>query len=74
MKKGCVASVASIGNIPDCTCHASCTLCGYREDPLPDTENDCVTCSDPDMIAHLDYGKNSGKCEPKGTPAKKAEQ
>ena len=52
-------------NIEDCTCHATCKLCGYRkneDDPLPDTENDCLSCADESEVPYLEYGNQAGTC------------
>ena len=45
--EGCVEIQDSEWNIPDCTCHYSCKLCGYMISPKPITANHCATCSNP---------------------------
>ena len=63
--EGCVELPESEWAIENCACHSSCKLCGYMVEPMPTTENHCVTCSNSDHILVNINMSGSGTCKHK---------
>ena len=45
-----------------CTCHVSCSKCGYSEDPTGET--DCINCADPSHVLSVEWDDGTGSCAP----------
>ena len=45
--EGCITKKDDDQNIPGCTCHADCKLCGYgTAADFPDKADQCITCKE----------------------------
>lgn len=67
---GCYESAVTWGNddpIPGCVCHATCRTCGYRANPEPKSNGECLTCQDRDHVLRRGSGEDGlleawGRC------------